>query len=124
MKKNNLRIIALVISATLVISLFFIIWQQTDYRKSSSSREQAQQMAGVDDLKLESIPTEFDEESEMEEEDPPREPDANEAALLEMDRVALQQSNPDVRGWIAIPDTVISYPIVQGTDNSYYLNHT
>ena len=55
-------------------------------------------MAGVDDLKLESIPTEFDEESEMEEEDPPREPDANEAALLEMDRVALQQSNPDVRG--------------------------
>lgn len=124
MKKNNLRIIALVISATLVISLFFIIWQQTDYRKSSSSREQAQQMAGVDDLKLESIPTEFDEESEMEEEDPPREPDANEAALLEMDLVALQQSNPDVRGWIAIPDTVISYPIVQGTDNSYYLNHT
>ena len=124
MKKNNLRIIALVISATLVISLFFIIWQQTDYRKSNSSREQAQQMAGVDDLKLESIPTEFDEESEMEEEDPPREPDANEAALLEMDLVALQQSNPDVRGWIAIPDTVISYPIVQGTDNSYYLNHT
>ncbi|MFR0925048.1 MAG: hypothetical protein ACLSGI_10835 [Butyricicoccaceae bacterium] len=41
-----------------------------------------------------------------------------------MDLPALQQVNSDVIGWIAIPGTEISYPLVQGADNDYYLTHT
>ena len=34
----------------------------------------------------------------------------------------LQERNPDVRGWIQIDNTNISYPVVQGKDNYKYIN--
>ena len=36
---------------------------------------------------------------------------------------ALVSVNSEVKGWLSIPGTTLSLPVVQGTDTSYYLNH-
>lgn len=35
----------------------------------------------------------------------------------------LKESNPDTVGWLTVNNTTVNYPVVQSTNNSYYLTH-
>ena len=43
--------------------------------------------------------------------------------ILVIDFDSLRQTNPDITGWLDIPGTSISYPVVQAQDNAFYLSH-
>lgn len=62
-------------------------------------------------------------EPEAEEPPAPEFDDPVASSLRDTELKELQEKNPDVVAWIVIPDTPISYPVLQGEDNVFYLKH-
>lgn len=48
----------------------------------------------------------------------------NSTAGFKVDFSSLKQLNTDCEAWIRFPNLDISYPVMQGEDNQYYLTHT
>jgi len=59
--------------------------------------------------------------------DPPMDPDVqippDPDTWPTVDFDALRAINPDIVAWLICKDTRINYPVVQGSDNDYYLKH-
>lgn len=50
--------------------------------------------------------------------------DTNEYTTLDVDFNNLTQTNNETIGWLYLENSSINYPVVKGSDNSFYLNHT
>ena len=114
MRQNLRKTLILVLGLVLLISVSVSVFFRVQKLQSSKNQEDAQEIVSVEP------PPEPEEEvvEEVVEIDPYIE------ALREIDLAALQAVNEDVIGWITIPDTQLSYPIMYSGDNSYYLTHT
>ena len=94
-KQGLLYKIAMVFLILIILfSLYKIGTIVYGYYQGSSQYKQVQQMAGVD---------------------------KNEKFTGEIDFETLLKENEDVRGWIYLEGTVINYPIMQASNNEYYL---
>ena len=135
MKPNFRKALAALLAVICALCLGRTALQLVQYRQGDETYAQAEELAGLPDLSdlpvvdftggsgSVSSSASTDGAGEAPEEVPVWQ-DPYAQALKDMDFSALRQQNPDVLGWILIPGTRVSYPVVQGTDNSYYLDHT
>ena len=126
MRPNIRKLLIAVLALVLCVSAVMLIRQTLQYREGEAEYAEAEALVELPDLsQLEPAPALEPEPEETEEpEEKPVYVDPYAGALAAMDFTALREVNSDVLGWILIPGTVISYPLLQGDDNSYYLNHT
>ena len=110
-KKGNTVLAGLIICLLLVFlaAAGKLFGAYLKYQKGDVSYEKLQEY--VQEPEEEESP-----QSEKEKEEPKN-------RYLEIDFAGLKAVNPDVIAWIQIPALDISYPVVQGKDNAYYLHH-
>lgn len=122
-------------SIRLLLLLFFIavlafsLWQLwgifSGYQEGKDSYSDLEQYVSfgesVDPTETSETDTTTSEEPEGMNTESTEAPDLS--AWPQVDFTQLSQINPDIVGWIFIEGTNINYPVVQGTDNDYYLRH-
>ena len=128
-RKAKLRIrlylscaLALVCVVGIAISTYKIIEWAID---SSRTKDQEQEISDIADAK-EKDDDNTTEVVEQKEPDPKTGPywDYIKMKLIDVDFSELTKKNPDTVGWISLSGTNINYPVVQTTNNDFYLNHT
>ena len=114
------KMITAVLAVVFAVSTGFVIHQFTQYRAAEGAYEQAQQLAVHQQSQAPTVPVELPEVTVPLAVTP--KPDENMDAMMALDIPALQTVNPDVLGWIRIPDTNIDYPLLQADSNGQYLH--
>ena len=128
MKRGVRRGLMLVLGLVFLGSAWMLIREFRQYRQGEETYQEAEELVQLPDLsQVEPLPSASAAASASGPASGTAQPatiDPYAQALRNMDFTALQQVNPEVLGWILIPDSTISYPLVQHDDNTYYLKKT
>lgn len=119
-KKTVRKVLIVILLLVFLGSLGMLLRQQKTYREGEDIYAQAEQLVQRPPVVEETPQTPETEPAPQPEPDSDPQP---EVPLESLSIEALQAVNSDVLGWIEIPDTALSYPLVQGMDNDWYLNH-
>ncbi len=133
MKQSFRKLFKLVLLLIFIGSFAMFAYNQFQSMNAQNAYEQAESLASETTAPTTVATTEATtEETTTEEETKPlvwqeapiedEDPFIEELAEKNLD--ALREVNPDVLGWIEIPGTQLAYPIMDGDDNEYYLEHT
>lgn len=123
------KVIIVIASLAALTAAFMIFKTARDYKAASdeydslrqyaseevNATETAEKVSDIKPIELEEAEERKDLKSNENREDFPE---------MEVDFKALREKNPDTVGWLYVGSCGISYPIVQGEDNDYYMNHT
>lgn len=131
MKKTVRKVLIVILALVFLTSVAVLLVQQRTYRAGEEIYDRAEQIAqltpeqaGQIPQPSETGPTPLPSVSAAPSDEPqPQQTEQTKFSLESLSLEALQQVGADVIGWIKIPDTVLSYPLVQGEDNDHYLDH-
>lgn len=141
MTEKTRKIIVVLLASVFLVSTALLIISGMDKEAADESYLQAQQIAGLQneteatqtaDAAEQTEPPVLETEPEtVPPETKPKtmwvpaavEEDVYMENLASTDLNALREVNPDVVGWIFLPNSQVNYPIVQGEDNQFYLEH-
>lgn len=119
------RKLKVLLAGVFLIGVFLMLHQSNQYRQAEQKQAQAQQIA-MQPVKQAPTPTTEPVMQEVPEEKVPLEsfpePDEQAKQMMALDIKALQTVNPDVLGWITIPDTNINYPLMAADTADEYLH--
>ena len=102
------KVIIVIASLAALTAAFMIFKTARDYKAASDEYDSLRQYA-----------SEAEERKELKSNE-----NREDFPEMEVDFKALREKNPDTVGWLYVGSCGISYPIVQGEDNDYYMNHT
>lgn len=113
------KITCVILTLILAVSATFAGYQI--FREYSERQESADTYTDLENL------ISFPEDLRDEKPDETISPESGETESVPVgptiDFAGLKEINEDCVAWIYIEDTAINYPVVQGSDNSYYLKH-
>lgn len=121
MKKRITVILLLVFAGIFAVSLWKILKINGEYQAGNDSYVQLEQYISLPEPeKTRQSGQQKGQENESDVQDV--EIETRNRPVVDFE--ALVEINPDVVAWIYIEGTSVSYPVVQGADNDYYLYHT
>lgn len=120
--KNIKNILIVFFAAMLLFSAWKLFGILQGYEQGESEYNELQQYISVTEPPT--IPDAAPQATQPEYSHEPTAPEeADDTVWPVVDFEQLAQINPDIVGWIFIEGTDINYPVVQGSDNDYYLRH-